>query len=168
MSKSKLTSISAKIPEEVYKEFVLRVPEGKRSNFIRDAITEKLQTIPRPDKIFELENKINKLETSLAEVKKFLAELEILTHERGKTNPYSFCIDNTDRKIMDFLLQHKGATTTELAEALKTNRWLILNRLRKIEKRSRKQLGKPFVEYYAGMRSGKRKAWWIDIRDAET
>jgi len=164
MSKSKLTVVSAKIPEEVYKEFVLRVPEGERSSFIRDAILEKLQNVPRPDKIFELENKINKLETSLAEVKKYLAELEILTLERGKINPYSFCIDSIDRKIMDFLLQHKGATTTELAETLETNRWLILNRLRKIEKRSRKQLGKPIIEYDAGIRSGKRKAWWIDTK----
>lgn len=31
MSKSKLTVISAKIPEEVYKEFVLRVSEGKEA-----------------------------------------------------------------------------------------------------------------------------------------
>ena len=32
----KLISISAKIPEEVYKELVLRVSEGERSNFIRE------------------------------------------------------------------------------------------------------------------------------------
>ncbi len=168
MSTGKLTVISAKIPEEVYKEFVLRVPEGERSSFIRDAVLEKLQKVPRPDKIFELENKINKLEGSLAEVKKYLAELEILTLERGKTNPYSFCIDDIDRKIMDFLLQHRGATTSELAETLGTNRWLILNRLKKIEKRSRKQLGKSIVEYDAGMRSRKRKAWWIDVEVVET
>lgn len=103
----------------------------------------------------------------MADVKKSLAELEILTQERGETNPYSFCVDNIDRKIMDFLLQHKGATTTELAETLETNRWLILNRLRKIAKRSLKQLGKPIVEYDAGMRSGKRKAWWIDTEAVE-
>jgi len=165
---SKLTAISAKIPEELYKEFILRVPEGERSNFIRDAIVEKLQSIPRPDKIMELEQKIGKLEASLSEIKKSLADLEILTYERGKINPHSFCIDSLDHKIMDYLIQHRGATTTELAETLETNRWLILNRLRKIEKRSRKQLGKPIVEYHPGIQSGKRKAWWIAQQFIET
>ena len=157
----KLTVVSAKISEEVYKEFVLRVPEGERSSFIRDAIFEKLQKTPQPDKILELEEKFNKLEASVSEVKKHLADLEILTYEREKINPHAFCIDSLDHKIVDYLLQHKGATTTELAEMLQTNRWLILNRLRKIVRRSRKQLGKPIVEYHSQMLSGKRKAWWI-------
>ena len=39
----KLISISVKIPEEVYKEFILRVPEGERSKFIREAIMEKFR-----------------------------------------------------------------------------------------------------------------------------
>ena len=54
----KRTIVSAKIPEEVYKEFVLRVSEGKRSAFIREAIIEKLQTVPRPDKILGLEKRV--------------------------------------------------------------------------------------------------------------
>jgi len=164
----KMTVISAKIPEDVYKELILRVPEGERSNFIRDAIVEKLQSIPRPDKIMELEQKISKLDVSLSEIRKSLADLEILTYERGKINPHTFCIDGLDHKIMDHLLQHRGATTTELAETLETNRWLILNRLRKIEKRSRKQLGEPIVEYHNEMRFGKRKAWWIAQQFIET
>ena len=48
-----LKVISAKVPEEVYKEMILRIPEGDRSNFIRDAIMEKLQKTPKPDKILE-------------------------------------------------------------------------------------------------------------------
>jgi metal-responsive CopG/Arc/MetJ family transcriptional regulator len=40
---SELRVISIKIPEDVYQELALRVPEGERSNFIRDAIIEKLQ-----------------------------------------------------------------------------------------------------------------------------
>jgi len=158
----KLAVVSAKIPEELYKELVLRVPEGERSDFIREAILEKLQSIPRPDKIFELEQKISRLESDLSEVKKYLVELEVLTYERGKINPHAFCIDDIDHKIMNYLLHYRGATTTELAESLGVNRWLILNRLRKIQKRSRKQLGKSIVEYCSGERSGKRKAWWMN------
>jgi len=164
----KLTVVSAKIPEEVYNELVLRVPEGERSNFIRDAIMEKLQRTPRPDKIFELEQKITDLEDDISKIKKSLAELEILTFEKGKMNPHAFCIDEIDHKIMDFLLHYKGATTTEIAESTRTNRWMILNRLRKIEKRSKKQLGKAIVEYYGGQRSGKKKAWWINQEIIET
>ena len=164
----KVAVVSAKIPEEVYRELVLRVPDGERSSFIRDAIMEKLQTVPRPDKIFELEQKISRLEKDLSEIKKYLAELEILTYERGKINPHTFCIDEIDHKIVDYLIHYKGATTPELADFLKTNRWLILNRLRKIQKLSKKQLGKPIVEYCSGERSGKRKAWWVSEELIET
>ena len=154
--------VSAKIPEEVYKELILRIPEGERSVFIRNAIMEKLQKVPRPDKILGLEKRMYKLETEFSEIKKYLAKLEVLTYERGKINPHTFCIDDTDHKIINYLLHYKGATTTELAEHLKTNRWLILNRLRKIQKSSQKQLGKPIVKYYAGDKRGKKKAWWVN------
>jgi Arc/MetJ-type ribon-helix-helix transcriptional regulator len=162
MSMSELRVVSVKIPEEVYKEMVLRVPEGERSNFIRDAIIEKLQKTPKPDKILELERRLGKLEAEFSQIRKYLADLELLTYERGQTNPHTFCLDELDHKIMDYLMHYKGATTPELAEYLKTNRWLILNRLRRIEKASRKQLGKPIIKYYAGEKAGKKKAWWIN------
>jgi len=159
--------ISAKVPDTVYKEMLLRVPEGDRSNFIRDAIMEKLQKTPKPDKIFELEHRVAKIETEISEVKKYLADLELLTYDRGKTNPHTFCMDETDHKLIDYLMHYKSATTPELADYLKTNRWLILNRLRKIQKASRKQLGKSIIDYYAGEKSGKKKAWWISEELAE-
>ena len=158
---SEQTVVSAQIPKEVYKELTLRIPEGERSEFIRDAIFEKLQKIPRPDKIFEMEQKIGKLEDEISEVKRCLTELEVLTFEKGKINPHSFGIDQVDHDVIDYLINYKGATTPELAKHAKTNRWQVLNRLRRIQKRSKTQLGKPIFEYYAGERSGKKKAWWI-------
>lgn len=163
-----LTVVSAKIPAEVYEELVLRVPNGQRSTFIREAIVDKLQEIPRPDKLFELETRIGKLEADISKIKKSLAELELLTYEKDTVNPHAFCIDEIDHKILDHLLHYKGATTSELADILKTNRWLILNRLRKIKKRSKKQLGTPIVEYYPGRKSGKMKAWWLSEELVET
>ena len=157
----KYSVVSAKIPNEVYREFALRIPEGERSDFIRNAIMEKLQSVPRPDRLLDLEDRIKSLETGLAEVKRCLAELEILTVEKGQVNPHAFCLDETDRRIVDFLLHSKGATTPELASHVKTNRWHVLNRLRKIQKRSSAQLGKSVIEYYAGERQGKKKAWWL-------
>jgi Arc/MetJ-type ribon-helix-helix transcriptional regulator len=159
---SDLRVISAKIPEETYKEMILRVPEGNRSDFIREAIMEKLQKTPKPDKILELEHRLSKVESEFSEIKKYLADLELLTYERGKTNPHTFCVDETDHKVIDYLMHYKGATTPELAQYLKTNRWLILNRLRRIQKTSKKQLGKSIIDYCRGERSGKKKAWWIN------
>jgi len=158
----KLRVISVKIPEDVYKEMILRIPEGERSSFIRDAIMEKLQKTPKPDKILELEQKFKRMEKELSKIKKYLADLELLTYERGKVNPHTFCIDEADHKIIDYLVHYKGATTPELAEYLKTNRWFILNRLRRMEKTSRKQLGKPIIIYHQGEKSGKKRAWWIN------
>ena len=154
--------ISVKIPEEVYQELALRVPEGDRSNFIREAICEKLEKTPKADKVLALEERMGKMEEEFGQIRKYLADLELLTFEHGKINPHSFCIDELDHKIMEYLLHYKSATTPELAEYLKTNRWLVLNRLRRIQKTSKKQIGKSVIEYYAGERSGKKKAWWID------
>ena len=154
--------ISVKIPEEVYKEMALRVPEGDRSNFIREAISEKLEKTPKADKLLALEERMGKLEANFSEIRKYLADLELLTFQHGKTNPHNFCLDEIDHKIMEYLMHYKSATTPELAEYLKTNRWLVLNRLRRIQKTSKKQAGKSVIEYYGGERSGKKKAWWID------
>jgi len=159
---SKVRVISVKVPEEVYKEMVLRVPEGDRSNFIREAIMEKLQKTPKADKLLELQERMSKIEHEFGEVRKYLADLELLTYQHGKINPHTLCIDETDHKIVDYLLHYKGATTPELAEYMKTNRWLILNKLRKIQRNSKKQFGKPIIDYYAGEKSGKKKAWWIN------
>jgi len=154
--------VSAKIPEEIYNEMVLRVPEGDRSNFIREAIVEKLQNTPRADRLLEMQQRMNKVEQELAEVKKYLSDLELLTYQHDDVNPHTFCVDESDHKIVDYLLHYKGATTPEIAEYLKTNRWLILNRLRKLQSNSKKQLGKPIITYYPGEKSGKKKAWWIN------
>jgi Arc/MetJ-type ribon-helix-helix transcriptional regulator len=154
--------VSVKLPEEVYTEIALRIPEGDRSNFIREAITEKLQNTPKSDKLLELQQRMNNIENELTEIRKYLADLELLTYQHGTINPHTFCIDETDHKIIDYLLHYKGATTPEIADYLKTNRWLILNRLRRIQRNSKKQLGKPLINYHAGEKSAKKKAWWIN------
>jgi len=111
---------------------------------------------------------MSKMESAFSEIRKYLTDLELLTYERGKINPHTFCIDEIDHKILDYLVHYKGATTPELAEYMKTNRWLVLNRLRRIQKVSRKQLGKSIIEYYPGEKSGKKKAWWINEELIET
>ena len=162
MVMSEVKVVSVKLSDNVYYELALRVPEGDRSNFIREAIMEKLQNTPKADKLCALEERMGKIEREFGEFRKYLADLELLTYEHGKINPHTFCIDETDHKIIDYLLHYKGATTPELADYLKSNRWLVLNRLRKIQRTSRKQCGKPVIDYYAGEKSGKKKAWWVN------
>jgi Arc/MetJ-type ribon-helix-helix transcriptional regulator len=154
--------ISAKVPDEVYKEMSLRIPEGDRSDFIREAIMEKLQKTPKADKLLKLEERMNKIEQELCEIRKYLRDLELLTYGGEKVNPHKFCIDEIDHKIVNYLVHYKGATTPELAEYMKINRWLVLNRLRKMQKTSTKHYGKSVIDYYGGERSGKKKAWWIN------
>ncbi|HSV49691.1 MAG TPA: hypothetical protein VLH35_05195 [Candidatus Acidoferrales bacterium] len=154
--------VTVKLPEEVYQEMALRIPEGDRSDFIREAIADKLQKTPKADKLLALEQRMAQLEENFGQIKKYLSDLDILTFQHGKINPYQFALDDVDRKIIEYLMNYKSATTPELADYLKTNRWLVLNRLQKIEKNSKKQCGKAIIEYYAGEKSGKKKAWWVD------
>ena len=154
--------VTVKLPQEIYQEMALRIPEGDRSTFIREAISEKLQKTPKADTLMALEERMCKIEQEFGQIRKYLADLEILTFQHGKINPHQFCIDDLDHKIMEYLLHYKSGTTPELASYLKTNRWLVLNRLRKIQKNSKKQVGKSIIDYYAGEKSGKKKAWWIE------
>jgi Arc/MetJ-type ribon-helix-helix transcriptional regulator len=155
---SETRTVTVKLPEEVYQEIALRIPEGDRSTFIREAISEKLQKTPKPDILLALQERMGRVEQEFGQIRKYLADLEILTFQHGKIDPHSFCLDEVDHKIMEYLMHYKSATTPELAEYVKTNRWLILNRLQKIQKNSKKQTGKSILEYYAG----EKKAWWID------
>jgi len=165
---SEFRTVSVKIPDEVYKELMLRIPEGDRSDFIRGAILEKLDKTPKPDRILQLEGRVEELEKTVSEVKKYLADLELLTYGKGKMNPHTFGMDDTDHQIIDFLIHYKGGTTPEIAEYLNTNRWLVLNRLRRIQKTSKKQLGRSMIDFYAGEKAGKKKAWWINEDLIET
>ncbi len=158
---TKYTVVSAKIPNILFQELALRISEGERSAFIREAIFEKLQKTPRPKKLLELEQKLTNLQKDVNKIRNSLAKLEILTCENEKINPYIFCIDDIDTKIVGYLLDHRGATTTEISKFLNINRWLVLNRLKKIGSASKKQLGKHILSYYSGEMCGKRKAWWI-------
>jgi Arc/MetJ-type ribon-helix-helix transcriptional regulator len=160
--KDETVTITVRIPRRLYAELALRIPEGERSNFIREALIEKLQRTPSADKIIDLQERIQRLEEEIFRIKNSLADLEVLTYTRGEVNPHAFCIDEIDHKIINYLIHYRGATTSEIAEAIKVNRWLVLNRLKRIQSKSKKQLGKPVVEYYAGQRAGKMKAWWLN------
>jgi metal-responsive CopG/Arc/MetJ family transcriptional regulator len=59
----KLRVVSVKMPQQIYNEMILRIPKNERSAFIREAIIERLQKIPKADKILELEQRLEKRST---------------------------------------------------------------------------------------------------------
>ena len=61
--------VTIKLAEDVYQELSLRVPEGERSDFIRDAINEKLQKTPRPDILLALQERMSNLEEEFGQIK---------------------------------------------------------------------------------------------------
>ncbi|MFQ5761849.1 MAG: hypothetical protein ACE5PO_02325 [Candidatus Bathyarchaeia archaeon] len=159
---SKTTPVTAQLPKEVYNELQLRIPLGERSNFIKEAILEKLGRTPRSDRLLTLEGQVLRLEEEVGIIKKTLAELQIYTYDKTKIDPYSFCRDETDRAIVEYLLQHDGATTEEISKSIGRNRWLVLNRLKKIQQVSERKLGKPLLTFLPLTRMGKRRAWWLN------
>jgi len=155
-------AFTVKLPKRLLEELQLRVPRGVRGDFVRDAIAKELEDVPRPDRLSVLEQRIDRAESEIGEVKKTLAQFDILTYEREKVNPLNYCEDDIDRKIIDLLTQRGGATTPEISEAVGVNRYLILNRLQRMQKRSERKLGKPAVIFTPMERMGKKRAWWIN------
>jgi len=162
MTSSEQVPVTLKLPRRVFEELQIRIPEGKRSDFIREAILEKLNRTPRPNVLLKLEERMKRLEEDIATIKASLADLELLSYEKGRIDPYTFCEDEKDRAIVELLLQKDGLTTPEVAKEMGNNRWLILNRLKKIQQKSSRKLGKPLVNFSASGRMGKRRAWWIN------
>ncbi len=155
-------SFTVKLPKRLLEELQLRVPKGVRGDFVRDAIVKELEGVPRPDRLSVLEQRIKRVEGEIGELKKTLAEFDILTYEREKVNPLNYCGDDIDRKIIDLLTQRGGATTPEIAEAVGVNRYLTLNRLKRMQKLSERKLGKSVVNFTAMKRMDKKRAWWIN------
>ena len=67
----------------------LRIPEGDRSTFIREAISEKLQKTPKADKLLALQERMDKIEQEFGQIRKYLSDLEILTFQHGKIDPHT-------------------------------------------------------------------------------
>jgi len=162
MASSEHVPVTLKLPREILEELQIRIPEGERSDFIREAILEKLKRTPKPNMLLKLEERMKRLEEDLAVIKSSLADMSLLNYEKGRVDPYVYCEDEKDRAIMELLLQRDGLTTPEVAKEIEENRWLVLNRLKKIQQRSNQRLGKPILSFSASNRMGKRRAWWIN------
>ena len=100
MTSSEQVPVTLKLPRRVFEELQIRIPEGERSDFIREAILEKLNRTPRPNVVLKLEERMKRLEEDIATIKASLADLELLSYEKGRIDPYTFCEDEKDRAIV--------------------------------------------------------------------
>ncbi|MBS7247099.1 MAG: ribbon-helix-helix domain-containing protein [Candidatus Jordarchaeales archaeon] len=157
--------VSVKIPRDVLMFLEKEVSRGKRSEFIRQAIIEKLE-----GRCIKVENSFpsNVILSRLEELEKRIIHLEnaLSSKNSGKDNAahplYQLCKDENERKIVEYILSEGGATTRELEKVVGLKRRQILNRVRELASRAEKQLGKPMLVYVRARVRGKRQAWWLN------
>ncbi len=158
--------ISVKIPRDVFGFLEKKVSRGKRSEFIRQAIIEKLE-----DKHLQVENNATSgfLLSKLEELEKRIAQLEnaLFSKNSGGRNMephplYQLCRDENERKIVEYIINEGGATTRELEKVVGLKRRQILNKMRELASRAEKHLGKPMLVYVRARVRGKRQAWWLN------
>lgn len=169
MGREKNVLLTVKLPKNLVDELKLKVPKGKLSTFIRDAIIDKIQKTPAYERLEDVEKRLFEIENLVGKIVKALAEIGVKVYDKNESNIYSFCRDEVDKKIVNLLVKLKGASTNELAKHLGLNRWLILNRLKRISTESERKLGKPLVSFLSLEKMGKKRAWWIneEMVDAE-
>jgi Arc/MetJ-type ribon-helix-helix transcriptional regulator len=159
---NELVTVTVRIPRQLVKDMDSHVERRLRSEYIRQAIQDKLKrgtsqmdaVIPS-EEIKELRDRISALELTIRNLdkqgyeKQVPALLEVIA------------FDDTDRGIINYIVENKSATTKELEKVVSLRRRMILERMKDIENRHQQKFGKPFLKFVRGKRDGKRQAWWL-------
>lgn len=119
----------------------------------------------------EIEKRLRALERFRDRYEPVLREVvKFLDISRPRVNPDKYCSDDLDRKIIDYLIEHLGAGTTEIATALgldpQKGRHIIGKRIAKI-KRLSEQDGWNILEFHPELKEGKFRAWWINLEEID-
>ena len=155
-------SIRVRLERELLERIDSIAGQNGRQRFIKDAIIWRLdQELPplvleMADSIDELKARVDHLEQSQSS-SLYLEQLNEIANTK-------VCRDDLDRQMLAYFIQHKGATTTDLARALlgsTSKRRTILDRIDKLNKRATQILGVPILEHYKGIKENIRGAWWI-------
>jgi hypothetical protein len=160
--KSREVSIRLRLEPDLLERIDRLVGKGGRHRFIKDAILWRLEQDLPPiimelaDDVEELRRRVGHLEsTQSASV--YMEDLS--DNVRNKV-----CRDELDRRLLAYFLQHRGATTPELAEAMAGSsgkRRTIHDRIVKLNERAVQLLGVPILVHDKGIIEGKRGAWWV-------
>ncbi|MFW9907998.1 MAG: hypothetical protein ACFFEF_05430 [Candidatus Thorarchaeota archaeon] len=154
-------SIRLRLARETVERIDELVGEAGRPRFIRESIEWRLDE-ELPPAVFELMTEMRLLKARVEYLEK-LRDTDVFRGELNEVVKLRVCRDELDRKIISHILQHRGATSPDLAETLlgdKSKRRTILDRISKLNKRAETELGHEILRHEHGELEGKRGAWW--------
>ncbi|MHA1608026.1 MAG: winged helix-turn-helix transcriptional regulator, partial [Candidatus Freyarchaeota archaeon] len=139
-------TISLKVPREILHFLDEKVGQGRRSEFIRQAIIEKLK-MSNGDARDPIIKEIDSLKRKVEELERILRVHKLGGGGRKQHPLYRICRDENDRKIVEYLLREGGATTKELEKVVGLKRRQILNRMKYLSEKAEKELGRGTLRY---------------------
>ncbi|MBS7252198.1 MAG: hypothetical protein KIH08_16630, partial [Candidatus Freyarchaeota archaeon] len=152
--------------EELLEELNRKVERGKRSEFVKEAIMEKLRQKPNSEEA-DLKEEIEQLRSRIIKLERVIKREEPNVHnelykEDLKQLLNYICNDETDKLIINRLVESGGVTTKELEAVTSLKRRQILNRIKGIASRTEEKFGKKLIQFKRTKDKGKRQAWWIE------
>ncbi len=167
----KTVVLTVKISEELLEELNKKVERGKRSEFIKEAIIEKLRQTPNSEEA-DLKEEIEQLKSRVIKLERVIKREEPNIHnelykEDLKQLLNHICNDETDRLIINYLVESGGVTTKELESVTSLKRRQILTRIKGMASRTEEKFGKRIIQFKRTKNEGKRQAWWIEPNQAK-
>ena len=148
-------TVCVKLPESLLQKIDSMLSGKTRSEFIREAILEKLS-----EKDTSVTQKLGSLEAELSELKKRVVTIEQVVFNKQVTKDIrgilmSVAKDDIDSKIIGLLLEKKYVKVSELEKILPIKRRQIANRLKRLSDTT------GVVKYISYEKNGITKAWWL-------
>jgi len=157
--KEKVQTVCIKLSKNLLDQIDAALSGKSRSEFIREAIIEKLSLSNNNVAIIE---RLNSLESELYELKEKISIIERelpSTHIKDKADIKSILMasakDDIDLKIINFLLEKGYVKISELVGILPIKRRQIVNRLRRLSQDT------GAIKYITYNKNGVTKAWWL-------
>jgi metal-responsive CopG/Arc/MetJ family transcriptional regulator len=157
---SELATVTLRIPKELLEELEKKVEPRYRSEYIRQAIIDKLRRESSKAAEGQLGD-IDELRSRIAVIEENLKRLSTQSMETQVPALLEvIATDDADRQIIKYILERKSATTKELEKVVDLRRRMILERIKTIENRHKEKFAKPFLKFVRGKgQDGKRQAW---------
>ncbi|WXG45327.1 MAG: ribbon-helix-helix domain-containing protein [Candidatus Atabeyarchaeum deiterrae] len=155
-------TVTVRISKELLKELDSKVEPRNRSEYIRQAIIDKLKGESFP----------SQMQSSTGEIKQLKERLDVLEEVVKRINNQSVEIqipalleiiasDETDKKIINYIIEKKSATTKDLEKVVELRRRMILERIKALDIKHKDKFGRPFLKFIRGKKDGKRQSWWL-------
>jgi metal-responsive CopG/Arc/MetJ family transcriptional regulator len=158
---NELVTVTLRIPKELLEEVERKVEPRYRSEYIRQAIIDRLKRESSPKSMESQSDDVDELRTRITAIEEILKRLTTQSLETQLPALLEvIASDETDRRIIKYILENKSATTKELEKVVALRRRMILTRIKTMEDKHKEKFGKPFLIYQRGKGTdGKRQAW---------